>query len=491
MNALNTMKQDWLSNIRGDILSGMVVALALIPEAIAFSIIAGVDPMVGLYASFCIAIIISITGGRKGMISAATGSTALVMGPLVAKHGVQYLFAMSILTGILQIIMGYFKIGQLMKFIPRSVMIGFVNALAILIFMAQLPQFVGATWAMYVMVAGALAIIYILPRFIKVIPSPLVAILIITVIAITTHSGVRTIGDMGELKQALPNLIIPHIPYTLDTLRIIFPYALTTAVVGLIESFLTAQIVDDMTDTTSNKNKEAKGQGLANIVSGFFGGMAGCAMIGQTVVNVKSGGRGRLSTFIAGAFLLILIVVLNGFLIRVPMAALVGVMFMVSIGTFDWGSIKTLHVMPITDTIVMVVTVIVVVMTSNLSIGVVAGVILSAIFFASKISKVHIQTSLDEANSIRHYEVRGQLFFASVTDFVSAFDYKEKVTCVELDLTHVHVWDHSAVDAIDRVVLKYRQNKIDVKLLGLNHESSKLLDRLAIHQKPNAKLSSH
>lgn len=482
MKNLQTIKQDWLGNIRGDILSGMVVALALIPEAIAFSIIAGVNPMVGLYASFCIAVTISITGGRKAMISAATGSTALVMGSLVTDHGVQYLFAMSILTGIIQIIMGYFKIGSLMKFIPRSVMVGFVNALAILIFMAQLPQFVGESWEMYAMVAGALVMIYILPRFIKVIPEPLIAILVITVIAVLTHSDVRTIGDMGELKQSLPDFIIPHIPFNLESLKIIFPYALTTAVVGLIETFLTAQIVDDMTDTTSNKNREAKGQGLANIVSGFFGGMAGCAMIGQTMVNVKSGGRGRLSTFIAGAFLLILIVVLNGFLIRVPMAALVGVMFMVSIGTFDWTSLKTLHIMPITDTIVMVVTVITVVLTSNLSIGVVAGVILSAIFFAAKISKVQVSSSLDAVHNQRLYKVKGQLFFASVSDLISTFDFKEQVDLVEIDLAEAHLWDHSAVDAIDKIILKYKQNNTIVKIYGLNAESSRLIDKLALHK---------
>ena len=491
MSFITTIKEEWFSNIRNDILSGMVVALALIPEAIAFSIIAGVNPMVGLYASFCIAVTISFTGGRKAMISAATGSTALIMGSLVAKHGVQYLFAMSILTGILQIIMGYLKIGQLMKFIPRSVMMGFVNALAILIFMAQLPQFDGQSWEMYAMVAAALAIIYLLPRFIKSIPSPLIAILIITVFSIYTHSGVRTIGDMGHLKQSLPDFLIPNIPFNLETLKIIFPYALTTAIVGLIETFLTSRIVDDMTDTTSDKNREAKGQGLSNMVSGFFGGMAGCAMIGQTMVNVKSGGRGRLSTFIAGVFLLILIVSLHGFLIRVPMAALVGVMFMVSISTFDWNSLKTLRVMPITDSIVMVVTVVTVVLTGNLSIGVIAGVILSAIFFASKISKVYISSALNETGNIRSFEIRGQLFFASVTEFTDAFDFKEKIEKVKLDLTHVHVWDHSAVDAIDRVVLKYRENETKVEIIGLNKESSHLIDKLAIHKNPDAKLSSH
>lgn len=295
---LNTIKYEWFGNIKGDVLSGIVVAMALIPEAIAFSLFAGVDPMIGLYASFCIAVVIAFVGGRPGMISAATGATALVMVTLVADYGLQYLLAATILTGVIQILMGVLKLGRLMKFVPRSVMIGFVNALAILIFSAQLTHFVGESWAMYAMVAGALAIIYIFPRFTKVVPSPLVAIITITVIAVMTGSGVRTIGDMGELSQTLPFFLIPDIPFTFETLQIIFPYSLSIAIVGLVESLLTASIVDDMTDTTSDKKKGARGQGIANIVSGFFGGMAGCAMIGQSVINVKSGGRGRLSAFV-------------------------------------------------------------------------------------------------------------------------------------------------------------------------------------------------
>ncbi|RDI45804.1 SulP family inorganic anion transporter [Falsibacillus pallidus] len=488
---IQKLKTEWFGNIRGDILAGMVVAMALIPEAIAFSIIAGVDPMVGLYASFCIAVTTAFFGGRPAMISAATGATALLMGSLVASHGLQYLLAATILTGVIQIILGYFKAGRLMKFIPRSVMVGFVNALAILIFMAQLTHFIGESWPMYAMVAGALAIIYIFPRFTKAVPSPLVAIIVITLIAVFTGSDVRTVGDMGELKRALPTFMIPDIPFNIDTLKIIFPYSFGIALVGLVESFLTAQIVDDMTDTSSNKNREAKGQGIANIVSAFFGGMAGCAMIGQSVINVKSGGRGRLSTLVAGVFLLILIIVLNGFLIRIPMAALVGVMFMVSIGTFDWTSLKTLHVMPATDTIVMIVTVGAVVYTNNLSIGVVAGVILSAVFFASKISKVHITSELDEALNIKRYTVSGQLFFASVSDFVASFDFKEDVAKVELNLAHTHLWDHSAVDAIDKVVLKYRENGTKVKLIGMNDQSSLLVEKIGVHHKPNAKAANH
>ncbi len=470
--------------MKNDTLAGIVVALALIPEAIAFSIIAGVDPMVGLYASFCIAVVISFVGGRPGMISAATGAMALLMVTLVADHGLQYLLAATILTGVIQFFLGVFKLARFMKFVPRSVMIGFVNSLAILIFTSQLPHFVGESWPMYLMVAGALAIIYIVPRFTKAVPSPLIAIVVITIVAITTSSGVRTVGDMGELTQALPLFLIPSIPLNFETLAIIFPYSMALAVVGLLETFLTAQIVDDLTDTDSNKNKEAKGQGMANVVAGFFGGMAGCAMIGQSVINVKSGGRGRLSTFVAGVFLMILILVLNDLLVKIPMAALVGVMIMVSIGTFDWSSIKNLHKMPRSDAAVMVVTVITVVTTHDLSKGVLAGVILSALFFASKISKVRVEEKIDEYAEKKIYHIHGQLFFASVTDFVNSFNYKEEgIKTVEIDLSDAHVWDDSGVGAVDKAIMKFRQNEIDVKVTGVNQESSQLIDRLAVYNK--------
>ncbi|MGE6204816.1 SulP family inorganic anion transporter [Guptibacillus hwajinpoensis] len=481
---LSSIKQDWFGNVKNDTLAGIVVALALIPEAIAFSIIAGVDPMVGLYASFCIAVVISFVGGRPGMISAATGAMALLMVTLVADHGLQYLLAATILTGVIQFFLGVFKLARFMKFVPRSVMIGFVNSLAILIFTSQLPHFVGESWPMYLMVAGALAIIYIVPRFTKAVPSPLIAIVVITIVAITTSSGVRTVGDMGELTQALPLFLIPSIPLNFETLAIIFPYSMALAVVGLLETFLTAQIVDDLTDTDSNKNKEAKGQGMANVVAGFFGGMAGCAMIGQSVINVKSGGRGRLSTFVAGVFLMILILVLNDLLVKIPMAALVGVMIMVSIGTFDWSSIKNLHKMPRSDAAVMVVTVITVVTTHDLSKGVLAGVILSALFFASKISKVRVEEKIDEYAEKKIYHIHGQLFFASVTDFVNSFNYKEEgIKTVEIDLSDAHVWDDSGVGAVDKVIMKFRQNEIDVKVTGVNQESSQLIDRLAVYNK--------
>jgi len=483
LNGTN-IKEQWFGNIKGDVLSGITVALALIPEAIAFSIIAGVDPMIGLYASFCIAVTIAIVGGRPGMISAATGATALVMVTLVAEYGLQYLLAATILTGILQIIMGALKLGNLIKFVPRSVMIGFVNALAIMIFMAQLTHFVGESWQMYAMVAGALAIIYILPRITKAVPSSLVAIILITVIAIMTGSGVRTVGDMGELTQALPIFLIPDIPFNLETLQIIFPYSLSIAIVGLVESLLTAQIVDDMTDSASNKNQEARGQGIANIVSGFFGGMAGCAMIGQSVINVKSGGRGRLSTLVAGGFLMVLIILLNDYLVQIPMAALVGVMIMVSIGTFDWNSLKTLHKAPVTDTIVMLSTVVTVLMTHDLSKGVLVGVVLSAVFFAAKISKVKVTSLSAEGANKKVYRVSGQLFFASVTDFVAAFDFKENVKEIDLDFSQAHLWDDSAVGAIDKIVMKYDQNGVKVNLVGLNKESNRLLSKLALTHKP-------
>ncbi|WLR59286.1 SulP family inorganic anion transporter [Guptibacillus hwajinpoensis] len=481
---LSSIKQEWFGNVKNDTLAGIVVALALIPEAIAFSIIAGVDPMVGLYASFCIAVVISFVGGRPGMISAATGAMALLMVTLVADHGLQYLLAATILTGVIQFFLGVFKLARFMKFVPRSVMIGFVNSLAILIFTSQLPHFVGESWPMYLMVAGALAIIYIVPRFTKAVPSPLIAIIVITIVAITTSSGVRTVGDMGELTQALPLFLIPSIPLNFETLAIIFPYSMALAVVGLLETFLTAQIVDDLTDTDSNKNREAKGQGMANVVAGFFGGMAGCAMIGQSVINVKSGGRGRLSTFVAGVFLMILILVLNDLLVKIPMAALVGVMIMVSIGTFDWSSIKNLHKMPRSDAAVMVVTVITVVTTHDLSKGVLAGVILSALFFASKISKVRVEEKIDEYAEKKIYHIHGQLFFASVTDFVNSFNYKEEgIKTVEIDLSDAHVWDDSGVGAVDKVIMKFRQNEIDVKVTGVNQESSQLIDRLAVYNK--------
>lgn len=484
------LKKEWFGNVGGDILSGIVVALALIPEALAFAIIAGVDPMVSLYASFSMAVVIAFMGGRPAMISAATGAMALVMVTLVKDHGLQYLFATTILTGILQITFGWLNVARFMKFIPRSVMIGFVNALSILIFMAQLPHFIGSSMAMYVFVAATLAIIYIFPRFVKSIPSPLVAIVVMTIVAVVGGFDLRTVGDLGNITQSLPSFFIPDVPLNLETLSIIFPTALALSMVGLLESLLTASIVDDMTDTTSNKNREARGQGIANIVTGFFGGMAGCAMIGQSVINVKSGGRGRLSTFVAGTFLLFLIIVLGDLVVKIPMAALVGVMFMVSIGTFDWSSLKAFTKIPITDSIVMVVTVVIVLITHDLSKGVFAGILLSAIFFTAKISKVEVSSSRED--DTLYYKAAGQIFFASVTDFVNDFDYQpEGIKHVHINFSEAHIWDDSGVAAVDKIVLKYRENGIETVLTGLNEASSSIVKRMAIHDKQDAKLSGH
>ncbi|KIL46784.1 sulfate transporter [Jeotgalibacillus soli] len=473
-------------------MSGILVALALIPEAIAFSIIAGVDPMVGLYAAFCIAVVIAFVGGRPGMISGATGAMALLMVTLVADHGLQYLFAATILTGIIQFFMGVMKLGKLMRFIPNSVMIGFVNALAILIFMAQLDQFVDATWVMYALVAASLGIIYLLPRVFRAVPSPLVAIIVITVFVMATGISVKTVGDMGTLTQALPSFFIPDVPFNLETLMIILPYSISLAIVGLLESLLTAQIVDDMTDTPSDKNKEARGQGIANMVTGCFGGMAGCAMIGQAVINVKSGGRGRLSSFTAGVVLMGLIILLNDVVVQIPMAVLVGVMIMVSIGTFDWGSVARLHKVPKTDAAVMIVTVVTVVLTHDLSLGVFAGVLLSAIFFAAKISKVYVDKRIEPEASKVYYQIEGQIFFASVTGFMNAVDYDlDGITIVEFNFSRAHLWDDSAIHTIDKVALKMKKQGVKVTLTGLNKDSSELLERLSVYDKPRAKASEH
>jgi len=489
VHVIERIKTDWFSNIRGDILAGIVVALALIPEAIAFSIIAGVDPMVGLYASFCIAVIISFIGGRPGMISAATGAMALLMVPLVKEHGLQYLLAATILTGVIQLLFGVFKIGKLMKFIPRAVMIGFVNALAILIFMAQVPHFVGISTLTYIFVAVTLLIVYVLPRFFKAVPAPLIAIVVLTAAAIWGNLDLGTVGELGIITQSLPSFFIPDIPFNIETLQIIFPYSISLAIVGLVESLLTASIVDDMTGTNSNKNKEARGQGIANVITGFFGGMAGCAMIGQSVINVKSGGRGRLSTLVAGVFLMFLIIVLGGVVVQIPMPVLAGIMIMVAVGTFDWSSFSYLRKAPKSDALVMLVTVIVVVATDNLALGVIVGVILSAIFFASKISKVKVRHLSTEKNV--RFDVTGQLFFASVEGFIEAFDFEIADSEIVIDFSNAHIWDDSGVGAVDKVVIRYRENHNSVTIKGLNTSSEKLINKLAVYQDPNVQLKSH
>jgi sulfate permease, SulP family len=481
------LRQEWFGNVRGDLLAGIVVALALIPEAIAFSIIAGVDPKVGLYASFCIAVVISIFGGRPGMISAATGAMALLMVTLVKEHGLHYLFVATLLTGVFQILAGVLRVGSVMRFVSRSVMTGFVNALAILIFMAQLPEFKGAGLTVYAMVAAGLAIIYILPRFTKAVPSPLVTIVVLTAVSMVFKLDVRHVGDLGELPTSLPAFLWPNVPWNLETLLIVLPYSFGLAAVGLLESLMTAQIVDDLTDTPSQKNRECAGQGIANIVAGLFGGMAGCAMIGQSVINVKSGGRGRLSALTAGVVLMILLVVLGPWVKQIPMPALVSVMIMVSIGTFSWASFKNLRIHPRSTSLVMITTVVVVVWTHNLALGVGVGVLLSALSFARKVAQViRVRSELDAATATRTYVVQGQVFFASSPEFVAAFDFKEAVAKVRIDVRHAHFWDLTSVGALDKVVLKFRREGAAVEVIGLNEASATIVDRLAIHDKSGA-----
>jgi SulP family sulfate permease len=486
---LLSTKQEWFGNIRGDILAGIVVALALIPEAIAFSIIAGVDPKVGLYASFCIATVIAFVGGRAGMISAATGAMALLMVTLVKEHGLQYLLAATLLTGVLQIMAGYLKLGSLMSFVSRTVVIGFVNALAILIFMAQLPELTNVTWHVYALTAAGLAIIYLfpyLPKIGKLIPSPLMTIVVLTAVTVSMGIEVRTVGDMGALPDTLPIFLWPQVPLDFETLAIIFPYAAALAAVGLLESLMTATIIDDMTDTDSDKNRECKGQGIANIASGAIGGMAGCAMIGQSVINVKSGGRGRLSTLIAGILLLIMVVFMSDLIKIIPMAALVAVMIMVSIGTFNWASIKGLKTLPLSTNIVMLSTVAVVVGTHNLALGVLTGVLLASLFFANKISHfMYCEKSYEETSSTRVYKFIGQVFFNSADRFANAFDYKEEVKNVIIDVTRAHFWDISAVYALDKAVIKLRKMGKEVEVVGKNRASKTIIDRFGIHDKPS------
>ncbi|WP_088062402.1 SulP family inorganic anion transporter [Xanthomonas fragariae] len=482
------MRQQWLGNVRGDVLAGIVVALALIPEAIAFSIIAGVDPKVGLYAAFCIAVVTSIAGGRPGMISAATGAMALLMVNLVRDHGLQYLLAATLLAGVLQLIAGALRLGALMRFVSRSVITGFVNALAILIFLAQLPELTGMPWPVYAVCVAALAIIYLLPRFTTVIPSPLVAIVVLTAVCVYWRIDIRTVGDMGHLPDSLPTFLLPNVPMRWDTLRILLPVSTTLAVVGLLESLMTAQVVEDLTDTPSQRNRECVGQGLANIVAGCFGGMAGCAMIGQSIINIRSGGRGRLSCLVAGLALLLMVVYGATWVRQIPMAALVAVMIMVSIGTFNWSSLRDLRTHPKSSSVVMIGTVLVTVWTHDLAQGVLAGVLLSALFFARTVGRMlHVESS-DRDDGVRVYAVRGQVFFASAGQFACSFDVLNAPSNVVIDLSHAHVWDISAVGALDRVVLKLRTHGAEVQVIGLNQASDTLIERLGTHRRDGARL---
>lgn len=481
---LISLRQDWFSNVRNDLLAGLVVALALIPEAIAFSIIAGVDPKVGLYASFSIATVMAFAGGRPGMISAATGAMALVMVMLVKEHGLQYLLAATVLTGVLQMLAGWLRLGSLMRFVSRSVITGFVNALAILIFMAQLPELTNVGWPVYAMTAAGLAIIYLLPLVTKAVPSPLVAIVVLTAVAVGLGLDIRTVGDMGQLPDSLPVFLLPQVPLTWETLAIVFPVSATLAVVGLLESMMTASIVDDLTDTPSNKNRECVGQGVANVATGFLGGMAGCAMIGQSVINVKSGGRGRLSTLTAGVCLLLMVVFAGDWVARIPMAALVAVMVMVSIGTFNWASIRNLREHPKSSSVVMLATVVVTVGTHDLAKGVLTGVLLSGFFFAHKVGQIlRVASHAEDQGRQRTYRVTGQVFFASAERFANAFDHREVIDKVRIDVSRAHFWDITAVSALDKVVLKFRRDATEVEVVGLNEASATLVDQFGVHDK--------
>lgn len=484
MRFFQSFRREWLSNIPTELLSGLLVALALIPEAIGFSIVAGVDPKVGLYASFSIAVVTAIVGGRPAMISAATASTAVLMITLVRDHGLQYLFAATILMGLLQIAAGAMRLGLLMKFVSRSVMTGFVNALAILIFLAQLPQLTHAGWQTYTMVAAGLAIIYLFPYVTRRVPSALVSIVALTAFTVLCGVKLPTVGDMGELPSSLPVFALPQVPFNLQTLQIILPYSLTMAAVGLLESLLTASIVDDMTDTGSDKNRECVGQGVANFVTGFLGAMGGCAMIGQSVINVSAGARTRLSTFFAGIFLLFLIVGLGNWVRQIPMAALVAVMIMVSISTFSWSSIVNLRSHPLSSSVVMLTTVVVVVASGDLSMGVLAGVVLSGVFFAAKVARllgVTAQMSVDGSEIT--YVISGQVFFASSSSLIDALDYQNVPPRVRIDVSAAHFWDITAIGALDDVVLKLRRHGAQVEVIGLNKASATMVERFGTHHR--------
>ena len=464
---MHTLKQQWFGNIRADILAGIVVGLALIPEALAFAFIVGVDPRVALYASFTIAVITSFVGGRPGLISAATGAMALVLVNLMASHGLQYVLAATILTGLIQFILGVFGVANLMRFIPNSVMLGFVNALGIMIFITQMPYLIGRGVMTYVFAGVTLILVYVIPRFIKMIPAPLIAIIIMTTIALFSGVKLQSIGDLGTMPSTLPTFFFPDIPLSLETLKVILPYSLALSIVGLLESLLTSQVLDDMTDTESNKNTEARGQGIANFINGFFGGMAGCALIGQSVINVKSGGRGRLSTFTAGVFLMFLIIVLGDVVVNIPMPVLVGVMIMVSFTTFNWSSFKFMVQAPKSETLVMVITVAIILYTQNLAIGVVIGVILSALFFVAKISRVTV------TNENNEYRVKGPLFFASTTKFMKSFT-DVKANEITINFEDSHLWDESAVGAVLKLKQQLEEKDITVHIEGLNASSEQL-----------------
>ena len=477
---ISLKKEEWFSNIRTDVLAGLVVGLALIPESIAFSAIAGVDPQVGLYASFCIAVTIAFFGGRPAMISAATGALALLMITLVKEHGLQYLLAATIFTGIIQVIAGYFKVAKLMRFVSQSVVYGFLNALAILIFVAQLPELNKMDNLGYLLVALGLAVIYLfpyIPRIGKLIPSPLICIVLLSLLALFLDGDMRTVSDLGHFPDTFPIFLIPEIPLNFETLAIIFPYSITLATVGLLETMMTTTVVNEVTDTEGDRHQECRGQGYANIVSGFMGGMAGCAMIGQSIINVSSGARTRLSTLVAGVFLLCLVVFLKDWLAYIPMAALVAIMIMVAFTTFNWDSVRNFQKHPKQSNIVMLAVVIIVLATHNLALGVFVGVLLSALFLVNKLeSEVKVRSTLLNSNT-RQYVIFGQIFFSSSDKFFQFFDFREIISKVEIDLTHAHVWDITSVNMLNSVVQKFKDQNIEVKVVGLNEASNTLIDR--------------
>ena len=467
---------EWFSNARGDILAGLVSSFAVIPEVVGFCIVAGISPMMGLYASFWLTVLMAFLGGRPAMISAAAGSMALVIVSLVRDYGPEYLMSATILTGVIMFILGVLKVGNLIKLIPNSVQIGFVDALAILIFSSQLGNFAGEGWQMYALVALGIAIIYLFPRITRAVPSTLIAVIVVTAIAIFFQAPVRTIGDMGSITAALPPFHIPAVPFTLETLRIILPYSISLALVGLVETLLTSKVMDEMTDTVGDRNRECRGLGIANIVSGLFSGTCGCAMIGQAIVNVNAGGRGRLSNFVSGAFLMVLIFILNDLMVQIPLAALVAVMITVSVSTFDWDSLRRLTRMPRTDALVIVLVVAIVVATNNLAYGVVVGLVLTAIFFAMQMSKIKVEQQRS-GNTIL-YQINGQIFFASTESLISAFDFHTDAQYIQLDFSQAHLWDESAATTCKKIITKFESNGKQVTINGLDESSNLLITTL-------------
>ncbi|WP_180074569.1 SulP family inorganic anion transporter [Acinetobacter sp. YH12116] len=478
---ISLKKEEWFSNIRTDVLAGLVVGLALIPESIAFSAIAGVDPQVGLYASFCIAVTIAFFGGRTAMISAATGAMALLMITLVKEHGLQYLLAATVLTGIIQVVAGYFKVAKLMRFVSQSVVYGFVNALAILIFVAQLPELMQMDLWGYAFVGLGLAVVYLfpyLPKIGKAVSSPLICIIVLSLLALFLGADMRTVSDLGQFPDTLPVFLIPEIPLNFETLAIIFPYSITLATVGLLETMMTTTIVNEVTETEGDRHQECRGQGYANIVSGFMGGMAGCAMIGQSIINVSSGARTRLSTLVAGVFLLCLVVFFKDWLAYIPMAALVAIMIMVAFTTFNWDSVRNFSKHPKQSNIVMLTVVAIVLATHNLALGVFVGVLLSALFLVNKLES-EVQVQSERVQDTRRYQITGQIFFSSSDKFFQFFDFKENLQQVKIDLTHAHIWDLTSVNMLNTVVQKFEARGIQVELIGLNEASDTLIDKLS------------